>query len=334
MKRSFVCVFLAVLVLAQLAAGASKEKEDDVLTVYCYDSFASDWGPGGAIVEGFKAKTGIDVRLVSCGSGAELAQRLRFEGGDLCDVVVGLDDSTQVDLSLFAPANLPSSIQLAPSLAVEGGVLVPFDYGVYAFVADTSRISDLPSSLEDLAKEEYKDRVILIDPRTSSVGMGLLLWTVDVFGKEGALQWWGRLRDNALTIAESWSSAYGLFTEGEAPLVVSYTTSPVYHVMNEDRTDIRALQFAEGHRECVEYAGILASSPRQEEARAFLQYLLTDAQEAIAVDNSMFPANPATILPEAFDYAPLPKRLFSSGREALAAETAALLEAWSLAMVD
>lgn len=336
MKKSLLLVFLAATAIFSLVGkGVSESKSaDNELNVYCYDSFVGDWGPAAAIKEGFEAKTGIKLNLISCGGAAEMLQKLRYEGDKTeADMVIGIEDSLNVDHSIFEQISLPSSVTLAPALSIENGVLVPFDYGVYAFVADTDRISDLPASLDDLTKPQYKDRVILMDPRTSSVGMGLLLWTISAYGEDGYLDWWEKMKDNALTIADSWSSGYGLFTEGEAPLVISFSTSPVYHVMYEDTTAIKALEFSEGHHGCIEYAGILKTASHEDNARLFLEYLLTEAQSEIAVDNSMFPANAGVSLPAAFDYAMRPQKVFYTDRETLVANQGKYIEAWSEIMV-
>jgi thiamine transport system substrate-binding protein len=98
-----------------------------------------------------------------------------------------------------------------------------------------------------------------------------------------------------------------MFTAGEAPITLSYTTSPVYHVMFEDTTRYQALIFDEGHSATIEGVGILKSSNKKDLAKQFVDFLLTDAQLDIASANSMYPTNLATELPKAFDWAPKPQ---------------------------
>ena len=166
----------------------------------------------------------------------------------------------------------------------------------------------------DLTKDEYKDKVILIDPRTSSVGTGLLVWTYNALGDDW-IQWWKTMSNNALTTTSGWSSGYGLFTEGEAPLVISYTTSPVYHVMWEDTTRYQALLFSDGHEATIEAAGIIKGTKHREEAQAFIDFLLTAAQVDLANANSMYPVNGSIELPAAYDYAPVPETIFTGSSE-------------------
>src|SRR3546814_12271218 len=70
-------------------------------------------------------------------------------------------------------------------------------------------------------------------PRSSTPGLGLLLWVRAVYGDD-APEAWARLARKTVTTTKGWSEAYGLFLEGEAPMVLSYSTSPAYHMIAED----------------------------------------------------------------------------------------------------
>ena len=313
-KALFVLLFAAVTMTAVMAQAAA---EEDVLTVYAYDSFASDWGPAGTLIPAFEEETGIKVNLVNAGDAVEMISRVELEGEDTrADVILGITDDFAYRAypyleSYDSPiiSDIPEELRFDPE-----NRLIPFDYGAFAFVWDSECGLDKPQSLSDLADPEYKDNVILIDPRTSSVGLGLLLWTYNIYGDgDEFVSWWEAMKENALTIADGWSSAYGLFTEGEAPIVLSYTTSPVYHVMNDNTTRYQALVFPEGHEATIEGIGIVKGTDMREDAEAFVDFILTEAQIDIAVANSMYPVNSAIELPEAFDYAPKPSVLFRSG---------------------
>ncbi len=267
-KHQAVCVLVAILSLfTPLAAQGVQEQPE--LVVYAYDSFSGDW-PGPVLVEQFEKETGIKVNLVSSGDGMEMMNKLISEANNpWADVVVGISDdmaSKIYEAGLLEPykskalSDIPSFLHFDPTYQ-----LLPFDYGNFAFVVDTEAMdSDMvPTSLASLRDPMYRDKVILIDPRTSSVGLGLLLWTIEVFGEDGYLSWWETMKDQALTITDGWSSAYGLFTEGEAPLVLSYTTSPVYHVTYEDTTRYQVALFEEGHSTTIEGVGLLASSKKK-----------------------------------------------------------------------
>jgi len=180
---------------------------------------------------------------------------------------------------------------------------VPFDYGYFAFVYDTETLATPPTSFEALINAPDDVKIIIQDPRTSTPGLGLLLWLKSVYGDEAPAKW-EALQPRILTVTKGWSEAYfSLFLNGEAPMVLSYSTSPGYH-MEIDKTErYQAAAFDEGHYLQVEVAALLKQSPNQELGREFLTYLTSvDAQSAIPLANVMYPVvDLKDKLPESFN---------------------------------
>ncbi len=320
MKKALSVILILMLTICGIFAQSTVEKTEEnqkTLTVYAYDTFCGDWGAASAVIPAFEEATGIKVNLVSAGAAIEVINKVRLEGDRTqCDVILGItDDIADKAYDLLEPYDSPYINSIEKRLLFDPqNRLIPFDYGSFAFVYDTEARIEIPTCLMDLTKEEYKDKVILIDPRTSSVGTGLLMWTYNALGEDW-VQWWKTMSRNALTTASGWSSGYGLFTEGEAPLVISYTTSPVYHVMWEETTRYQALLFTDGHEATIEAAGIIKGTKHREEAQAFIDFLLTSAQVDLANANSMYPVNGSIELPEAYDYAPVPEKIFTGSSE-------------------
>lgn len=80
--------------------------------------------------------------------------------------------------------------------------------------------------------------MIYEDPRTSTPGLGLLLWMQKVYGDKAPAAW-QQLAKKTVTVTKGWSEAYGLFLKGEGDLVLSYTTSPAYHLIEEKKISRR-----------------------------------------------------------------------------------------------
>ena len=126
-----------------------------------------------------------------------------------------------------------------------------------------------------------------------------------------------------------WSEAYGMFLEGEADMVLSYTTSPAYHLIAEDDATKAAALMREGHYMQVEVAGKLAATDQPELADAFLTFMGSDAfQSIIPTTNWMYPARtPASGLPEGFETLVSPdKALLYSASDAASIRDTALQE--------
>ena len=62
------------------------------LTIYTYDSFVSEWGPGPIIEKIFEEKHNADVEFVAVDSAATLLNKVILEGDtSKADIVLGLD---------------------------------------------------------------------------------------------------------------------------------------------------------------------------------------------------------------------------------------------------
>jgi thiamine transport system substrate-binding protein len=314
---------------AGLLAATPVAAETPVLTVYTYDSFVTEWGPGPAIETAFEATCGCDLQFVPAGDGAALLARLRLEGERTeADVVLGLDTNLTAAATatgLFATHGLEAPALDLP-VAWDDPVFLPFDWGWFAFVYDKTKLATHPASFRELADSDVS--ILIQDPRSSTPGLGLLLWVKAAYGDE-APAIWAALADNVVTVTKGWSEAYGLFLEGEADMVLSYTTSPAYHLIAEDDPTKAAAPFTEGHYLQVEVAGALANSDQPELARDFLAFMMTDAfQSVIPTTNWMYPAvTPEAGLPEGFGTLTIPATtLLIPAAEAEAARDEALVE--------
>ncbi len=270
------------------------------LTVYTYDSFVSDWGPGPVVEKAFEEVCGCDLKLVGAGDGAALLARIRLEGARSdADVVLGLDTNltaAALETGLFASHSVTADYDLP--VAWDDDTFVPYDWGYFAFVHKADMTA--PANFKALADSDLK--IIIQDPRASTPGLGLLLWVKAAYGDEAPAIWSG-LADNIITVTKGWSEAYGLFLEGESDMVLSYTTSPAYHLIAEEDASKAAAAFDEGHYLQIEVAGKLAGSDQPELADQFLEFMVSEAfQSVIPTTNWMYPAvTPAGGLPGGFE---------------------------------
>jgi len=230
-------------------------------------------------------------------------------------------------LQPYKPARADSLIP-ADTVMDSDWQLIPYDWSCFALIYDTRSAIPAPESLSDLTNSIYAKKLILMDPRTSTPGLGFAAWTRAVFG-EKYLDYWKSLKPNILTMAPGWDAGYGLFTAGEAPLVISYTTSPAYHA-EYDKTDrYRALIFDEGHIMQIEGAGLVNGAPNEKGGKAFLDFLIGEkAQSVLPLTQWMYPVNQQVILPDCYKAAPKASKTLpsdSAEAEKIAAEITAVL---------
>lgn len=286
---------MTFLAAAALMAGTAlpAAAQDDTLTVYTYESFTAEWGPGPQVKEAFETQCGCTLEFVSVADGVALLNRLRLEGGSTdADIVLGLDTNLVAEAKetgFFVPHGIDTSAVDVPG-GFEDDVFVPYDYGYFAFVYDTEEIDTPPDSMQALLNGDEDVKIAIEDPRTSTPGLGLLLWIKKLYGDD-APEAYEKLAKRVLTVTPGWSEAYGLFTNGEVPMVLSYTTSPAYHMIAEDTDRYQAADFEEGHYMQIEVAAQTKQGAENPHAQEFLQFMIgPEFQGVIPETNWMLPA--------------------------------------------
>ena len=319
--------FVAGLLSASMALA-----DAPVLTVYAPDYFASEWGPGPSIEAAFEKECNCDLQFKT----GDVLSRIILEGArSEADVVIGLNtDVTKKarETGLFAAHGQDNS-QLTLPLIWTDQVFLPFNYGHTAFVYSAEKLREAPQSFDALIHSNDELKVIIQDPRSSISGLALVLWVKAVFGEE-AENVWEKLAPKILTVTKGWSEAYGLFTEGEADMVLSYTTSPAYHIVAEGDLTKKAAIFPEGHYLMVELAAKLKGTDNPELADAFLAFIMTDTfQNLIPEGNWSLPAAlEVSEWPQAFQDLTLPEKVLFYSEEEAATLRGVAIEEWRRAL--
>ncbi len=281
------------------------------LTIYTYDSFVSEWGPGPIIEKIFEEKYNADVDFVAVDSAATLLNKVFLEGDtSKADIVLGLDMNL-FDLAeqsgLFTSHNIKDINNLINlPLKWESNKFVPYNYGYFSFVYNEANLETPPKSMDELINSTNA-RIVIQDPRTSTPGLGLLTWMKALYGDKAGDEW-KKLNKKIISVTKGWTDAYyNFFMAGEADMVLSYTTSPAAHIMFEERYDILATTFEEGNYITIEFAGILNNSQNKDLANKFLNFMLSEEfQSVIPSTNIMYPITNIKDLPEAFDQLDVP----------------------------
>jgi thiamine transport system substrate-binding protein len=294
-------LFASLVALLSFAVTAEAK---ETLTIYTYESFVSEWGPGAKIKDSFEKTCDCTVEWVGLGDGVAALNRLKLEGANTkADLVLGLDTSLTAEAvatGLFGKHGVDKSLAKTPE-AWTDEYFMPYDYAHFAVIYDTEKMKVPPKSLDELVNGDPTQKIVLEDPRSSTPGLGFLLWMKSVYGDKSA-EAWKKLQPRVLTFTPGWSEAYGLFTKGEVPMVLSYTTSPAYHEVAEKTFRYQAAPFSEGHYLQIEVAGLIEASPEKALAQKFLAFMMTPGfQDFVPTNNWMLPAGETKeALPDAF----------------------------------
>jgi thiamine transport system substrate-binding protein len=294
---------------AQPAAGGQ-------LVVMTHDSF----NVSQEVLKAFEQESGASVQILKSGdAGAALNKAILSKDSPLADVFFGVDNTfltRALKAGIFEPypapalKDLPEQFKLDPS-----SQLLPIDYGYVTINYDKAALAQNslqpPAQLEDLTKPEWKDKLVVENPATSSPGLAFLLATVGHFGTSGNYTWlnyWQDLKKNGVLVSDGWEDAYytqfsGSSGKGPRPLVVSYGTSPAAEVFFSEGklTEPPTGNLPAGSFLQTEFAGILKGTQRRALAEHFIDFLLSKRfQEDIPLQMFVYPTLPSAALPDVF----------------------------------
>jgi thiamine transport system substrate-binding protein len=332
-----------ILLLVSCAAPQAR-----TLTVMTHSSFAVS----EAVIKKFEQANNVKVVFIQGGDAGEtLNKAILTKDAPLADVLFGVDNtflSRALEADIFEAYQSPALENVSGEFRLDDTFrAIPVDFGDVCinydkkYFSDTS-ILDLPQSLNDLIKPEYKGLLVVENPATSSTGLAFLLATRAHFG-DGYLDYWKGLKENGVVVVDGWETAYytdfsGSSGHGPRPMVVSYGTSPAAEVVFAETplTDspTASIVAADTCFRQIEFVGMLKGTQNRRLAEEFIDFMLSQQfQEDMPLQMFVYPVNQNAMLPDAFiKYAQTPDEPASLSPQDIAANRDAWIEAWTEAM--
>ena len=305
------------------------------LTVATYTNFidAPSVSPGEWLKEEFESRFDAELEWATPENGVNYyIERAASGAGVDADLYVGLTTEDlvrvdgQLDGDLFAERGDVDGFD-----DVREGLLfdpfdraVPFDTGYISLVYDGTS-TEAPETFEGLLDDEHAGALIAQNPGASSTGRAFLLHTVKQFGDGGVagdgeeetvagadgdpeydyLDYWADLQANDVRVLGDWDEAYTAWSNGEAPIVVSYSTDQVFADMEGANLEEHQIRFLNDQAYAnPEGMAVFDGADEPDLARQFMSFMLEpDVQGEIAQRNVSFPAVGDAELPS--DYAEL-----------------------------
>ncbi|MCL2063114.1 MAG: thiamine ABC transporter substrate-binding protein [Candidatus Cloacimonetes bacterium] len=312
---SLIWVFISLFLIASCRDEIiHKETEirTDVLIIYTTDPFILS-GLGAIVIEEFESRYECTVILRTFSESGLLINHLQADIDTLqADLAIGIL-SPHIHRALRTNLFIPNEPELVRNISNRSFLidsrhrLIPYNYDFYAFVYDADIVLIPPKTFGELQSSVWNDRIIMTDPRTSSIGMGAIMWSLGLFGDRGFEQFWISLRSNVVSIPTSLNEAYASFQAGVAPIILSYVSRPAYHQDIENNYRYQAFIPQEGRIKEVEYAGILNGAVNLFLARRFLEFMLSfDFQSHIPTTMWKFPVLDGVEMPYSLSSIQLP----------------------------
>lgn len=302
------------------------------------------------VIKAFEQQEGATVQILKSGdAGMALSKAILSKDNPLADLFFGVDNtflSRALEAGIFEPYPAPALASIPAQYKLNSGSsLLPIDYGYVSINYDKDYLTQNnlqpPQELEDLTKPEWKGKLVVENPVTSSPGLAFLLATVGRFGTEGSYTWldyWKDLRANDVLVAEGWEDAYtvqfsGSSGKGPRPLVVSYASSPPVEVLFSDGklTEPPTGVLLDGSFLQIEFAGILKGTKQRALAERFIDFMLSKRfQEDMPLQMFVYPVLPDAALPDLFtQFAQVPDQPITVPPEQIQQNRTQWLDAWT-----
>ncbi len=265
------------------------------------------------IVPLFEEESGLDVELRS-GSDLEMANQIVEEGKDSPADVFLTENSPAMSIvdnaGLFAelPESATATIpeQYVPSDRKWTGFLARSTVAMYN--TDSMTEADMPASILDFAKPEWKGRVAFSP--TGADFQAIVSAVLQLEGEEATAAWLQGLKDNGVVVQNNLVVMQSV-DSGEVDAGIAYSyywyRDRAENGKDSDNSDLYFFGNQDpGAFLSISGAGILASSEHQDAAQQFVTWLTgTEAQQAMGESYALeYPLNPdASVSPDvkAFD---------------------------------
>jgi thiamine transport system substrate-binding protein len=333
-------------------APAASTGDQPTLTLMTHDSFnVSD-----DVLKEFEQQANVKVQVLKSGdAGSALNKAILSKSSPLADAFFGVDNtflSRALKADIFEPyaapalASIPDRFKLDPA-----NTLLPIDYGYVNINYDKDFLAKNqltpPTKLEDLTKPEWKGKLVVENPASSSPGLAFMLATIAQFGTSGSYTWldyWKDLRANDLLVSDSWNDAYythfsGSSGKGPRPLVVSYATSPAAELVFSE-ADPKPAEPPTGNLLAgsflqVEFAGILKGTRQRALAERLIDFMLSKRfQEDVPLQMFVYPVLADAAQPDVFTkFAQVPEQPLGLPPEQIDQNREQWLDAWTKAVL-
>jgi len=287
--------------MADLQAAAKKE---GTLTTI---ALPHDWCNYGAVIDGFKAKYGLQVNELNpdAGSGDEVEaikankDNKGPQAPDVIDVGYSFGDSSKTD-KLIQPYKVATWDSIPADAKDPEGYWYGDYYGVLAFLVNTDVQSKVPQDWNDLLDPAYKGQIALSgDPRTSnqaiqSVYAAALANGGSLDNAQPGLDFFKKLNDAGNLVPTI--SNNGLVAKGETPVRITW-----------DYNGLAAIDSFAGNPKATvvvpktgRFAGVYvqaisAFAPHPNAAKLWMEYLYSDEGQLLWMKGYCHPIREADL---------------------------------------
>ena len=305
MKRSIVCLLLALCLCLGLTACGNQQSQEEPnppkadqsasentepqlsgkVTVY----MPSPAGLADKLAAAFTEKTGVAVEQFQGTTGEILARLEAEQANPVADVVIlaswsdGLSMKADGKLESYVPANADK----VNAGWIDGdNMLFGSSASAVGVIYNTTVIPELNADWSELADAQYKDQIAIPDPEKSGACKDFLAgFVTGMADGDAILQSWA---DNGLTVPGANKAALEAVTTGEKGILIAGVDYNAYSSMAKGEP-LNIYYPASGTVVNPRPAMILKTAPNMAGAKAFIDFLFSDEAQQLVADAYLLP---------------------------------------------
>ena len=275
MKKTL-CILLVLIAAATLMA-------DGIVTVY----MPSPAGLANKLAADFEAKTGIEVRTFQ-GTTGEILARLETETANpVADVVIlaswsdGLSMKESGQLESYVPA---MAGKMVPGWIDEDSCLFGYSASAVGVIYNTLIYPELDADWAELADSQYRNDIAIPDPELSGACKDFVAGYVSEYGWDT----FEALAENGMVVPGANKAALEAVTTGEVGILLAGVDYNAYSSINAGEP--LAIYYPEsGTVVNPRPAMIMKTAPDMENAKLFIDYLLSEDAQKMITDAYLLP---------------------------------------------
>lgn len=287
MKKLFIS---ALAILCLLYVFISKKDENTILIYSALEQYRND-----DLSQHLKEKfPDLNVQIMYLPT-AKIAAKIQSEEDKSdADIILGVETgylekikSSLIDVSAYSELQYIDGISPA-----DGKYLIWESYGG-GFAVNTEILKkyglEEPQTYEDLLKPEYKGKIVIQDPKSSSTGYNFYLNLTNEKGLENTLSYYDKLNENVKQYSESGSGPVKMLIQGECAVGTALT----YQVVTEINkgNPLKMIYPPEGSPYSLDGLSIIAGKDKKDDVKEVFRYI---ANEYLVYDKEKY--NPGKIL--------------------------------------
>lgn len=295
-KKLLLSATVAGTLAMPMAASANE------LVLYC--SVQEEWCR--LMSETFQRETGINVLMTRRSSGETYAQIKAEEGQPRGDVWWGGTGDPHLQAAqegLTAEYRSPMLAELHPWAVRQAEAAGHRTVGIYAgalgFGYNTTMVTENPPACwADLLDSRFDDDVQVANPNSSGTAYTLLATLVQIMGEDEAFAFLVQMDENVSQYTQSGAAPIRNAATGETAIGIVFMHDAVAQAVQG--APIAAVAPCEGTGYEIGSMSLIAGGPNPDNARAFYDWALTPAAQALAPQANSFqvPSNVASPVPE------------------------------------